>query len=265
MLKLRSRRISHPLIGLGLGLLVLLVAGAAGLPDAPPVSTYAPAEDLVRETDKYIEDLGSTVASVENGEEKYDDVKEIIEKDANTLVILALCLGKHDQDNKFKAHAGALMKAAQDLAATKDIQAAKKALASVKDAAAGQNKVDVELKWEKVASLPALMKHVPKINTKLKQAVKPAKFKAKSKDSAGITAVLAAIAQGSMADTSATKSPDQNEQWYKFCEEMRDKAAAMNKSIHAGNVESTGENLLKLGKNCEDCHAVFHPEAKIED
>jgi hypothetical protein len=265
MLKLKTPRVSLSLAGLGLGLIILVIAGAAGLPEAPQVSTFAPAEDLVREADKYIDELGKTVAEVESGEEKYDDSKEIIEKDANTLVIVALCLGKHDQDNKYKAHAGALMKAAQELAATKDIQAAKKSLAGVKDAAAGKNKVDVELKWEKVASLPALMKHVPKINTKLKQAVKPAKFKAKSKDSAGITAVLAAIAQGSMADTSATKSPDQVQQWYNFCVEMRDKAAAMNKSIHAGDVDSTNENLLKLGKNCEDCHAVFHPEAKIED
>ena len=209
--------------------------------------------------------MDKTIAEVESGEEKYDDSKETIEKDSNTLIILALCLGKHDQDNKYKAHAGALMKAAQELAITKDIGTAKKALAGVKDAAAGKNKVDVDLKWEKVASLPALMKHVPKINTKLKQSVKPAKFKAKSKDSAGITAVLAAIAQGSMADTSESKSPEQTQQWYQFCTEMRDKAAAMNKSIHAGNVESTNENLLKLGKNCEDCHAVFHPEAKIEE
>jgi hypothetical protein len=265
MLKLRSRRISPSLAAVGLGLLFLAVAGAAGLPEAPKVSTFAPAEDLVRETEKYIKELGNTIASVESGEEKYDDVKEIIEKDSNTLVILALCLGKHDQDNKFKTHAGALMKASQDLAATKDLASAKKALASVADAAAGKSKADVELKWEKVASLPALMKHVPKINTKLKQAVKPAKFKAKAKDAAGITAVLAAIAQGSMADTSATKSPDQVEQWYRFCEEMRNLSAAMNKSIHAGDVKATGENLLKLGKNCEDCHAVFHPEAKIED
>jgi hypothetical protein len=248
-----------------MGLMLLVVAGAASMPEAPKVSTFAPAEDLVREADKYVEALAKNIAAVESGEEKYDDSKELLEKDANTLVIIALCLGKHDQDNKYKAHAGALMKAAQELAATKDIQGAKKALASVKDAAAGKNKVDVELKWEKVASLPALMKHVPKINTKLKQAVKPAKFKTKAKDAAGITAVLAAIAQGSMADTSATKSPEQAPQWYRFCEEMRDKAAATNKAIHAGDLEATNANLLKLGQNCEDCHAVFHPEAKIEE
>jgi hypothetical protein len=265
MPKLRSRWIFRSLVGLGLGSMLLVFAGATRMPEAPPVSSFAPAEDLVREAEKYIAELAETVAAVESGEEKYDDVKETIEKDANTLVIIALCLGKHDKENKYQAAASGLMKAAQDMAATKDIAAAKKSLASVQDAAAGKNKVNAELKWEKVASLPALMKHVPSINTKLKNYVKPARFKAKSKDAAGITAVLAAVAQGSMADTSEAKSPEQVAQWYKFCEEMRNYAAAMNKSIHEGNVAATGANLLKLGKNCEDCHAVFHPEAKIEE
>jgi hypothetical protein len=265
MLRFSSPRVSAPLAGLGLGLMILVFTGAADPPEAPKVSTFAPAEDLVREADKYIGELAGAIAAVESGEEKYDDTKEKIEKDSNALIIVALCLGMHDQDNKYKPQAGALLKAAQEMAGTKDIKAAKNALASVKDAAAGKKKVNVELKWEKVASLPALMKHVPSINTKLKAYVKPAKFKAKAKDSAGITAVMAAIAQGSMTDDSAAKSPEQVEQWHKFCVEMRNEAAAMNKSIHAGDAEATAKNLLKLGKNCEDCHAVFKPDAKIEE
>jgi hypothetical protein len=265
MRKLKSQLFWNWSAGLGMVLPVLLFVAAAGTPEAPAVSTFAPVEDLVREAEKYIAGLQETVAAVESGEEKYDDVKEKIGKEANTLVIIALCLGKHDQDNKFKAHAGALMKAAQELAATKDFPAAKKALAGVKAAAEGKNKMDVPLKWEKVASLPDTMKQVPSINTKLKMYVKPAKFKAKAKDAAGITAVLAAIAQGSMADGSAAKSSDQVPQWQRFCTEMREAAAAMNKSIHAGDVAGTNKNLLRLGKNCEDCHAVFHPEAKIEE
>ncbi len=197
--------------------------------------------------------------------DKYDDIKENIEKEGNTLAIIVLNLGQHDQDNKFKAQAGVLMKAAEELAATKDLPSAKKGLAKVKDAAAGKDQTKVELKWEKVASLPALMKQVPRINTKLKANVKPAKFKAKAKDTAGMTAVLAAVAQGAMADTGATKSPEQVEQWYHFCEEMRNAAAAMNKSIHAGDAAATAQNLTKLGQNCEDCHKVFKPDAKIED
>ena len=93
----------------------------------------------------------------------------------------------------------------------------------------------MELKWEKVAALPELMKQVPVINSKLKLNTKPAKFKKKAKDTAGYTAVIAAIAQGSMADTSATKSADQVPQWQKFSAAMRDDAGAVNAAIHKGD------------------------------
>jgi hypothetical protein len=265
MSKFGLHRGSLSLAALSLGLLALVFIGGAKAPEAPKVSTFAPADDLVRQADRYIKDLEDTVGSVESGEEKFDDVKENIGKGANTLVLLALCLGKHDQDNQYKAHAGALMAAAQQMAAAKDLASAKKGLAGIEDARAGKNKADVELKWEKVASLPDTMKHVPSINTKLKTYVKPAKFKAKAKDSAGITAVLAAIAQGSMTDTSATKSTEQVEQWYRFCEEMRNAAGAMNKSIRDGDPAATAKNLERLGNNCEECHKVFKPDAKIED
>ena len=71
----------------------------------------------------------------------------------------------------------------------------------------------MELKWEKVAALPELMKQVPIINNPLKRNIKPEKFKKKAKDTAGYTAVIAAIAQGSMADLSETKNPEQVKQW----------------------------------------------------
>ena len=119
----------------------------------------------------------------------------------------------------------------------------------------------MELKWEKVAALPELMKEVPLVNTKLKRYIKPEKFKKKAKDTAGYTAVIAAIAQGSMADTSATKSPDQVTQWYKFSAAMRDNAGALNAAIHKGDQPAAASAMKKLAQSCDDCHAVFHPEA----
>ena len=87
----------------------------------------------------------------------------------------------------------------------------------------------------KSASLPELMKEVPMVNTKLKRYIKPEKFKAKAKETAGNTAVLAAIAQGSIADTSATKTPDEVKQWYGFMATMRDHAGSLNAAIHKGD------------------------------
>jgi ribosomal protein S20 len=224
--------------------------------EAPKVSAFAPAKDLASQADWYIKDLGKIVAS----EDEYKDGAEKVAKEANTLVIIALCLGLNDQDSKYKESAGALLKAAQELAATKDFAAAQKGVANVKTAA--ETKSDVKLQWEKVASLPELMKQVPVINSKLKLNIKASKFASKAKDTAGYTAVIAAIAQGSMADTSATKGADQVKQWKEFSAALRDNAGAVNAAIHKGDQEAADKAMQKLAQSCDDCHDVFHKEDK---
>jgi len=238
-----------------------VASDVAALPPAPKVSTFAPAEDLVRQVDLYIKGLEKIVAD----EEEYKDGKEKIGKDANTLIVVALALGLHDQENKYQAPAGAVMKAAGELAATKDLASARKGVAALRDAAEGKAAAGGQLKWERVASLPELMKQVPLINTKLKRNIKPEKFPKKAKDTAGYTAVIAAIAQGSVADLSATKNPAQVPQWYKFMTAMRDDAGEVNAAVHHRNEPAAAKAMKKLAQSCEDCHAVFHPGVKIED
>ena len=232
-------------------------ADAAPMPPATKVSTFAPAKDLATQADQYIKSLTKCVAT----EDEYKDDQEKIAKESNTLIIIALALGLHDQESKYKAQAGRLMKAAQAVAATKDYASAKKTIAALQEAAAAETKPDVDLKWEKVASLPELMKQVPLINNKLKRYIKSAKFKQKAKDTAGYTAVIAAIAQGSMANSSETKKPQEVEKWYALAAAMRDDAAAVNKAIHKGDEPAAAKAMKKLQQGCEDCHAVFHPEA----
>lgn len=234
-----------------------LAMGAAAYAAEPKVSTYAPAEDLVAQADQYIKDLGK---SVEN-EADYKEASEKIAKDSNTLIIIALALGLHDQDNKYQKSAGALMKAAQDVAATKDYASAKKAVDAVNEAAAKSESAG-ELKWEKVASLPELMKQVPNINTKLTMKIKGANFKKKAKDTAGYTAVMAVIAQGTKADTSVTKGDEQVKQWQKFSDDARDCAGALNKVIHKGDQKAVDAAVKKLNQSCEACHEVFKPKTK---
>ena len=127
---------------------------------------------------------------------------------------MLLALGLHDQESNYKASAGAVMKAAQALAAAKDFAVGQEGRRRAEGRGPGPREADAELKWEKVAALPELMKQVPIINNPLKRAVKPAKFKKKAKETAGYTAVIAAIAQGSMADFSETKNPEEVKQWY---------------------------------------------------
>jgi hypothetical protein len=213
---------------------------------------------LVGQVDLYIKELGKAVAD----EQEYKDSEGKVAKDGSTLAVIALTLGMHDQPNKYKAIAGGLIKAAQQAAATKDFQSAKKAVAALKEVAEGKDPTGGELKWEKVAALPELMKQVPLINNKLKLKIKGEKFISKAKDTAGYTAAIAAIAQGTIADTSEAKSPAQVKQWYAFSQAMRDHAGAVNAAIHKRDEPAAAKAMTKLAQSCDDCHAVFHPEAK---
>ena len=277
MLRAGISRLFVASMGLGIAMVCIFVAvcalvSAAGsenkedpntpaLPDVPKLSSFAPAKDLAGQVRDYIKEIETTLAS----EQEYKDSEGKIGRCTNTLAVIALCLGMHDEDNQYKARAPALIKAAGELAAAADYQSAKKAFDAVKAAAEGKLPIQGDLKWEKVASLPDLMKQVPNINTKLKRNIKGAKFKTKAKETAGYTAAIAAIAQGSMADAGAAKNPQEIIQWYGFSAEMRDSAGAANAAIHAGNEPAAAEAMQKLAKSCTDCHTVFHPEAILTE
>jgi hypothetical protein len=231
---------------------------APPMPAAPKVSTFAPAEDLASQVDQYINELEKMVAS----EEEYKDSEGKLANNSNTLMVVALALGLHDQDSKYKASAGTLIEAAQELAAAQDYASAKKGVAALRKAAESKDAGGGELQWQKIASLPALMKEVPMINTKLKRLVKGANFQKKAKDTAGYTAVIATIAQSSMADLSETKDADQVKQWYGFSAAMRDHAGAVNAAIHKADEPAAAEAMKKLAQSCDDCHDVFHKEKK---
>lgn len=245
-------------------------AAAADLPLNPAVSTYAPAEDLALQVKDYLEDLEEAVES----EDEYNDSVEKIAQKSNTLILIALGLGLNDGDDPMKAAAPALFKAAQTLAAAKDFAAAKEGVAAVKAAAASTDGDPAALKWEKVASLPELMKAVPLINTRLKRYIKEGKEDRAKKAAAklaGYAAVLGVIAQGSMANADETEQPTEVEKWQAFCVQMRTAAAAVNSGIRqfggdgeAATFESTMGAMKQLAQSCDDCHAVFHPESESE-
>ena len=225
----------------------------AAPPEAPPVSKIAKADDLVGQVDYYLGELEESIKS----EDEYADSPEKLVKNANTMILIALALGLHDQDNKYKAAAPAMVKASQELAATKDYSAAKKGVAALKAATSSKGDPSL-LKWGEVADLRTLMEKVPLINTRLKRNLR--RFKSKVEETAGDSAVLAVIAQGSMASVGKTKKPNEADKWYAFCEEMRDAAVALNASIHAQDEDAKDKAMEALAKSCDNCHEVFHPE-----
>ena len=182
------------------------VAFGADQPAAPKVSTFAPAKDLAVQVDYYVERLEKAVES----ESEYKDSADKVVKDANTLSVLALALGLNDQDSNYKKAAPALVKAAQKLAAAKDLATAKAGVAAVKEALGSSGDAS-SMKWEKVASLEALMGQVPLVNARLKRNTASARFAKMAKDNAGESATLAAIAQASMANADDVKKAGEAE------------------------------------------------------
>jgi cytochrome c556 len=232
---------------------------AADLPPPPKVSSFAPAEDLVYQMDKYLDEMEQGTAN----EAEYKDLPEgKVSQTGSTMVLLAVALGSSDQDNKYKANAAALLAACQKLAAATDYAATKQAVEGVAAAAKSQGPGGGEVKWAKLADLKDLMKQVPNINTKLKTNVK--RLSARAKEAGGNSAALAVIAQGSMANVSDTIKPAESKKWFANCAEMREAAAAVNAGVHARNEKAVNESMDRLQKSCEDCHDVFK-EKKDEE
>ena len=244
-------------------------AEAGKLDLAPPVSEFAPAEDLAAQVEEYLEYLEDAVET----EEEYNDSVENLAKRSNTLILIALGLGLHDAENQYKAAAPGLLQAAQQVAAAKDYESAKAAVAAVKEAAGATDGDPTGLKWGKVASLPEIMKAVPLINTGMKRYIRSESRLEKGADKvASHATVLAVIAQGSLDSVDETDLPNEVDKWKAFCVEMRDLCAAVNTAARefnneptAAGFEATKTAMEALNQNCHDCHAVFQPDAVISD
>lgn len=231
-------------------------------PDATPtakISTYAPAADLVAQVPEYLKDLEKAVAD----EATFKDSESKIGRCANTMILVAVALGLHDEDNKYKAAAPAMFKAAKEVAAAKDYAAAKKAVDALKAATEATGGDAGELKWDKTASLEQLMKAVPIVRNKIKSSSlsSASRLKKKADDYAGHSAILAVIAQGSLSYAGETKAPTEVEKWQQFCIEMRNTSAALNAAIRAGDTKAaTKIQKEDMEKTCTHCHEVFKPE-----
>ena len=241
-----------------LSAVLALSSQAAEQPKAPAASSFAPAEDLAAQVDYFVKHIGEALVNKAD----YDDVKKTtVERDSNTLAVLALLLGMHDQDNKLKSSAPAMLKQSQKLAENyEDFDKATAAFVELKKAVAGEIKSDGPLKWEAVAAMSPLMKQVPVIHAPMKRgATDERRFKRQAAQTAGQAATLAAIAQAAMFNTDHA-SEDQIPQWEKFCAQMRDACGTVNSAARTGDAAKAAQGILALQKSCDDCHAVFRAE-----
>jgi hypothetical protein len=238
---------------------VLCLAIMAGEPPAEEMSrkpsTYAPAKDLESQVPFFLERIKEELKDESAyGEEA---VKRVV-RDANTLAVLALVLGKHDQANRYQSSAGALLHSALKLAEkSQNYQAARDAYTKLVESTNAKNGSG-DLAWKSVGNIADLMQQVPTLNTKLRGQVRSAERFEKSRDeAAGLAATLAAIGQVSLFDDSYCTDQADRASWIERCGLMRDAAYDINQAVQRGEREAAVEKLKPLARTCDDCHEQF--------
>ena len=233
------------------------VALSAGDENATPkFSTFASAEDLAAEVKILVADLEKAVASKE---EYGSQVEGRFTRDGNTVTLIAIALGLHDQDSPLKPHAKAIAAAAQKLAQTKDFATTQQAVADLRKAVDGQTSGGGELKWGKVATLNSLMNdEVPGISTKLKTGLRH--FKRRPAEVSANAATMALIAENARLYIGDTKKPTEGAKWTAFASQMQSAAGDLAAKAHAGDEAGATAAMDRLDRSCHDCHAVFNPD-----
>jgi cytochrome c556 len=237
---------------------------AAEPPMPPPVSSFAPADDLLKQIDYYKERLQTALAN----EAEFDEAKQArVVKDAGLMAVLAMHLGMHDMENPLKKSAGAIVKQARALATAKDYKSASEKFHELEAALAGKAPAE-ELKWGKVAGLGNTMKQVSVINAALKRGLQPSRLKSQAKKTTGETATLAAIANSLLFDTHEVKNEADLAEWYAYSAEFRGSAAALNAAIKTGQIAKVSPALKRMSASCDTCHKKFHqqelPQAVVD-
>lgn len=227
----------------------------AAAPELPKASKYAPHEDLLGQVDFFLDRAQETLAA----EELDMAGQSRLLKDAHTLAMLGLVLSQHDAEFPQKAAMPAFVKAAQSLAAADgDRTKSQVALAALRSAREGKSAAGGEpLKWQRVASLPLVMKQVPLIHAGLKRGATGRRLERNKEQAAGQAAALAAIAQASIFDDEYASSPEDIAAWQTFCAEMRDAAGEVNAAAHAGDADRVESAMNRMLQSCEACHEKF--------
>jgi hypothetical protein len=246
----------------GLGVVASLGTATSLLQSEPPaipkISDFAPAADLVEQIDFFVGRVEQSLADPAD----FDLAKQSRTfKDGNTLAALALMLAYSNEDHPLKGSMPRLLKGAQALVAANDnVVGAQAALAEIHAARAGSVDPLAAVKWERVASLSALMKQVPLIHAGLKRGVEGNRLARQAAQLAGQSAALAAIAQASMLDSEYIKRPADIEKWQQLCAQMRTAAGDVNSAVHAQDSQRVTAGMKRLAQSCDACHAAFRSD-----
>jgi len=232
-------------------------ASAEGPPAAPPVSSFAPVDDLLGYVDECIESFLPVLASAES----YERGKARLEKDADSLSAVTLALHLHDQDHRLKHHAGVMFHAAQKLATAADYATAQQAWQALQAANRGETSAVPQLTWQRAGEMGIIMKQITLLHGKLKRGARPGnRFEGAAEENARLATVLAALAQCSQSDVPPGTSPADTIKWYDLCAEMRDVCGETSRALHARDASATAAALTRVEQNCTACHDLFRKQ-----
>ncbi|MDR1958623.1 MAG: hypothetical protein LBQ54_06225 [Planctomycetaceae bacterium] len=241
------------LSALGVFLLSLVSACFAQDVKFPPVA------DLESQVDLFVKDLEK---SLEDAADDFDGMLPAIQRDANSLILIALSLGITPDANKYKEAAPEIIAAAQLINDAKDLKTAQTIVADIKKSLTGKS-AD-KLDWTKVAAMSPVMKlAVPKINTKLNTSARSDRYLKRGVENVtGGTAVLAAFAQGLLPNVDETEKKEAKEDWGKFLTQFRDAALKANQAAHdyadgKADFDTFKASYNEMKEDCDKCHEVF--------
>ncbi len=255
--------------------LLLAIAGAvrptilmtAQLPEGVEVK-LPPVADLEAQLEEYVEELQDDLEDLQ-GTPDFESNSESLYMDANTLALIALAIGKAEEDSKYKKATPAIIEAAQKAAKAEDLEAAEEAVEAVQASLEASGDPNT-LEWTKVASLHEVMEHVPAINTGMKRYMKSDRYLSRGIDKIkGGSAVIAAISQGTIPNADETIKPEASDKWVEYSILSRDAALKVNDLAHKYEAEEVDFDTIdaayaEMEETCHTCHEVFNPEGELE-
>lgn len=210
--------------------------------------------------DRDVEDLG--VSPV------FEDAAGGLHRDVNTLILLAMAIGQSEEEGQFKSAAPRIVEVGREIIAADNPADAAAGVETLKKIiAAPDSETGGEIKWEKAAHLPPLMKKaLPSLTTEIKRLGRNEKTFKRGENSAkvaGNAATLAVIAVGCRPNVDETTAPDEEELWKEYCDVLYASAMKLNETAGAvrdgnGTFADFSAALKEVEATCSaTCHEKF--------
>ena len=229
-----------------------LVAGRAA-EEADKGFRAVPADDMIAQAEFF----QGRIAESLSGAGGYDEPEQArVQKDAQTLAILYLCLARHDQKHALSGAAAGRYETARQVAeGYKDSAKAKAALDKLASQSQGTPTTGNPPAWQAVGEIPVQMKHSQFVENRMKRGLADERsFKRRAKETAGYVATMAAY--GQVWRLMAPKD-DPHGKWAQFSDEQRDAAGTLNGAIHKQDWPVARDAARKLTQSCNACHAIY--------